>query len=136
MGRKVALIVFYDEEKRILLQDRKKMSKLGEEWGFFGGGIDDGETPEQAVVRETEEELGYKLDDLKYVGNFKNSIDGFIVDRYIFVSPLLDKLSTFSLHEGEQMKLFSIEEARKLKMVPGDESALDLVERFLAKSKS
>ena len=47
-GRKVALIVFYDKENKILLQDRRKISKRGEEWGFFGGGIEEGETPKQA----------------------------------------------------------------------------------------
>ena len=37
--RTVALIIFYDENKKILLQDRKTISKWGEEWGFFGGGL-------------------------------------------------------------------------------------------------
>ena len=130
-GRKVALIVFYDEENKILLQDRRKISKRGEEWGFFGGGIEDGETPEQAVVRETEEELGYKLVNFEYIGNYKNTIDGYTIDRHIFVSPLEDKLSKFTLYEGEQMQLFAINEAKKLKMISGDEDALDLVGKYL-----
>lgn len=46
--RNVALIIFYDENKRILLQDRLNISKYGEEWGFFGGEIKEGETPEEA----------------------------------------------------------------------------------------
>jgi hypothetical protein len=37
--RKVALIIFYDDKKRILLQDRRGISRLGEEWGYFGGGF-------------------------------------------------------------------------------------------------
>lgn len=31
-------------------------------WGFPGGKVDEGETPEQALVREIEEETGVKLD--------------------------------------------------------------------------
>ena len=30
------------------------------EWTFAGGGVDEGETPSQAVTRELEEELGSK----------------------------------------------------------------------------
>jgi len=63
--RRVALIVFYDDEKRILLQYRKGInSKFCEEWGYFGGGIENGETPEQAVIRETKEELDFDLESL------------------------------------------------------------------------
>jgi mutator protein MutT len=56
MHKDVALIFFYKDDK-ILVQDRRNMSKFGEEWGFFGGRIEAGETPEQSVVRETKEEL-------------------------------------------------------------------------------
>ena len=132
VGRKVALIVFYDKDNRILLQDRKGKAKRGEEWGFFGGGIEQGETPEQAVVRETDEELGYKLANFEYVGNYKNTLpDGFTIDRFIFASPLEDKLSKFTQKEGAGMQLFSIEEAKKLKMISGDYQALDLVAKYL-----
>jgi len=130
-GRKVALIVFYDKENKILLQDRRKISKRGEEWGFFGGGIEEGETPKQAVIRETEEELGYKLINFEYIGNYKNTIDGYTIDRYIFVSPLEDKFSKFTLKEGEKMQLFTIKEAKKLKMVLGDHEVLDLIAKYL-----
>lgn len=30
--RRKALMIFYDRERRILLQDRRDISKLGEEW--------------------------------------------------------------------------------------------------------
>lgn len=131
-GRKHAIIVFYDTNKKILLQNRKNISKRGEEWGFFGGGLEKGETPEEAVVRETQEELGYDLKDYKYIGNYSNALeDGFIVDREVFISPLEDKLSKFELKEGLEMKLFPLEEARKLKMVPGDYKVIDMIDKSI-----
>ena len=131
-GRKVALIIFYDKSNRILLQDRRKISKRGEEWGFFGGGIEEGETPEQALIRETKEELGYDLKEFEYIGNYKNTLDdGFTIDRYIFVSPLKDKASKFQLYEGEGMQLFSISEAIKLKRISGDAGAFKLIAKHL-----
>ncbi|MDP2708681.1 MAG: NUDIX domain-containing protein [bacterium] len=60
MPRNVALIILFDQDKKILLQHRAEDAKrLPGYWGFFGGGIDQGETPEQAVRRETMEVLKY-----------------------------------------------------------------------------
>jgi mutator protein MutT len=125
--RKVAVIIFYDNKKRILLQDRRNMSKVGEEWGFFGGEIENGETPEQAVVRETKEELGFSLKEYKYVGEYGYKIKESLKKKFhfdfdavlckVFISSLKDNLSKFKLKEGRNMKLFSLDEAEKLKMV-------------------
>lgn len=140
--RKVAVIIFYDKDKRILLQDRRGISKLGEEWGFFGGEINKNETPEQAVVRETREELSFDLKDYKYVGEYgyeieeslKKKFASFEFDRIlckIFVVPLSD-LSEFKLKEGKKMKLFSLSEAEKLKMVSeGDIEMVRILKKIL-----
>jgi len=120
--RKVALIIFYDENKKILLQDRKRISRVGEEWGFFGGEIEENETPEQAIIRETKEELNFDLKEYKFIGEFKNKVnEGLIIDRFVFIAPLKDNLSKFEQLEGEKMQLFLLEEIEKLKMVLGDE---------------
>ena len=136
--RNVAAIIFYDENKRILLQDRRGISKVGEEWGFFGGEIEDHETPEQAVVRETKEELNFDLKEYKYVGdysykvseslkkNFKFNFD--IVSCKVFISPLKNNFSKFKLKEGTNMKLFTLEEAEKLKMV--SDGDIEIVRRL------
>jgi mutator protein MutT len=126
--RNVAIIIFYDENKRILLQDRRTISKLGEEYGFFGGEIKQGETPEQAVVRETKEELSFDLSEYKYVGEYSYKIKDSLKKRFVnfdfdvvlckvFISPLKDNLSKLKIKEGKRMKLFSLDEAEKLKMV-------------------
>src|SRR3989338_7860445 len=64
--KEYAVIVFCDKEKRILLQDRKGISKYGEEWGFFGGKLEGSETPEAGIIRETKEELDYDLASFKF----------------------------------------------------------------------
>ena len=92
--RKGSVIIFYDENKRILLQDRKEITKTGEEWGFFGGGIEKTETPEQAILRETKEELNFDLKDFKYIGEYKGQLsENTILDLFVFISPLKNKLS-------------------------------------------
>lgn len=132
--RKVSLIIFYDRDKRILLQDRVGISKSGSEWGFFGGGIEEGETPEQAVVRETKEELDFELETWDYLGELQGNLTpDYGQHFFIFIAPLPD-MSQMTLHEGKSMKLFSLERARTLKMNPLDMPVLDRVKQFLERN--
>jgi len=129
--RDVSTIVFYTTKKEVLMQDRKGISKYGEEWSFFGGGIEEGETPREAIIRETKEELNYNLNELEEIGNchFKN--EKIECTRHVFIAPLKNELQKMSVLEGKQGKLFSITEAKKLKLIPGEEQVIELVEKTL-----
>jgi 8-oxo-dGTP diphosphatase len=47
---------------RVVLQQRAPDRAMAGLWEFPGGKVEEGETPETALVREIEEELGVKLD--------------------------------------------------------------------------
>ncbi|RKF19445.1 (deoxy)nucleoside triphosphate pyrophosphohydrolase [Altericroceibacterium spongiae] len=51
-----------DGEGHILMQQRPLNKHHGGLWEFPGGKVDPGETPEAALLREIEEELGLSLD--------------------------------------------------------------------------
>ena len=56
--RKVSLAVLtYDDKVLIVKRSHYEKNHPGK-WGFPGGGIDHGETPLEAVIRECEEEIG------------------------------------------------------------------------------
>ena len=62
VGREKIILVFsggclFDEDGRVLLQRRGDCNK----WGFPGGAIELGETPEEAAVREFREETGLDI---------------------------------------------------------------------------
>ncbi|MBW2997598.1 NUDIX domain-containing protein, partial [Candidatus Woesearchaeota archaeon] len=105
MYRKVALIIFYDKNGRILLQNRQGISKYGEEWGYFGGGIEADETPEEAVIRETEEELEFVLKKYQFIGVVTTEDQRGTIERHVFIS-LLPDINKLHQKEGRHMQLF------------------------------
>ena len=51
-------IVIFDEQDRVLIVKRAKRSHwMPERWGLPGGRMEPGETPPEAVIRETKEEV-------------------------------------------------------------------------------
>jgi len=57
----VAACVLVDADGRVLLARRPAGKPLAGLWEFPGGKVEPGETPEAALIRELEEELGIKI---------------------------------------------------------------------------
>ena len=96
----------------ILYRDGKFLSQLRDNkpdiihpgiWGLFGGHLEPGETPENALRREVLEEIGYQVTDVKEFGCYSDPQ----VCRYVFSAPLTVDLSQLVLNEGWDMKLLS-----------------------------
>ena len=102
---------------RILLQLRDNNPKTlnPNKWGIFGGGIEKGEAPEEAAIRELKEELELNLEKLEPLlqTEFNNE------KIYLFKHEIKN-ISNLRLNEGKDIKSFSKEEILALKnTVPG-----------------
>lgn len=55
-----AWVILYTADK-VILGKRAPSTKNPNQWNFFGGHVDEGETPRAAACRELKEETGYEI---------------------------------------------------------------------------
>jgi 8-oxo-dGTP diphosphatase len=118
--------VIISEDRRICLQlrDDSKNIFFPGRWGFFGGAIESGETPLDAVVREVGEEISVTFAPTRflYLGNIELQLNDFNLMRYYFelkVSQL--EVDSFKLNEGKAIGNFEANEVEALDLTPYDE---------------
>lgn len=133
--KQVAVALFYNSEGEILLQDRRARSKWGEEYGLFGGIVEDGETPEQAIRRELKEELGLEKVELRLFKKYlhQNPVSGVMVERSVYLSPM-PNLTTLVCYDGKA-EVRRFKNSLNLKLIPGLDMPIKEIYESL-KSKS
>lgn len=109
---------FIYQGNRLLLQHRDNIPDIiyPNYWGLFGGSVDPGETPAQAIQRELEEELTWTPAEIKYVLTWEE-LDQFLITD-IFITPLTVNASQLKLTEGQAFGLFSFEELTQVPLIP------------------
>jgi len=133
------LFFLTDGKSKIFVSQRTATKEFFPEyWSIvFGGHLHTGETYEEAVARESEEELGLKLKpvfvaDYKLIWLEKKGKDREISKVYALVTDREPKLETSELKQGSFMTL---QEARKKmkkeKFLPETKDMLRIIERFL-----
>jgi 8-oxo-dGTP pyrophosphatase MutT (NUDIX family) len=61
------IILFNRNKFLLVLRDDNPKISYPDSWGIFGGGVEKGETSEQAIIRELQEELGLKIENPKLI---------------------------------------------------------------------
>jgi 8-oxo-dGTP pyrophosphatase MutT (NUDIX family) len=112
----VAAIVAVDGSYLLQLRDSKRGIFFPAQWGCFGGGVDPGETPEAAIVREMREELTLALpiEAFRYFTKFDFDL-GFCgmtpIWRVFYEVTLTPRqVDSMILREGAAMRLFAAED--------------------------
>jgi len=116
--RDVAVLIL-EKDRMILLQKRSKTEKrFPDSWGLFGGGLKEGETPEQALQREIKEEVGLELKDPMLSASYPYELKESNEAGTVYVFKEFYRGSSLALHEGQEMRWFDPAEALKLDLHP------------------
>jgi 8-oxo-dGTP diphosphatase len=99
MQTKGSSCVVINEKREILLVLREDFRI----WALPGGGVELDETPEQAAVRETLEETGYRVEIMQYVGEYwrPQMSHGKGDLRHVFLAQAID--GTPAQHDDESV---------------------------------
>jgi 8-oxo-dGTP diphosphatase len=123
MKRKGTSIIFVNDQKQVLLllRDDKPGIPYPNMWDVPGGHVDDGETPEQCIVREMKEEMELNLEDFQLFSVME------FIDRveYTFWKKANLDIKGIDLQEGQQIRWFTESEAKNTKLAYGFNEIID-----------
>lgn len=133
--RRVSIILFFDKNGRILVQDRKGYKK-GADYGFFGGKIEEGETSEQALIREIKEELGFTIKDFSLFKHYikQDPEKDWEIEYYVYYAPM-PEIESLIVSEGK-IHLTNFKDFKKLDLSENDIGLIKGICSYLKKKKA
>ena len=123
MKRKGASIVFLNDREEILLflRDNDPEIPYPNMWDVPGGHVEDGETPEECIVREMKEEMDLELQDFKLfsVREFRDRIE------YTYSAKAHFAIDEIDLREGQRLQWFTRSQVRQTELACGFNQILE-----------
>ncbi|MEJ8800641.1 NUDIX hydrolase [Pontibacter sp. H249] len=117
-GDAVAALIYDTEEQEYILAKQFRVGPEAELVEVVAGMVDKGETPEQSIAREIEEETGYHVDKLQHLHTFYSSPGGTTEKVMLYYAEVSNQHHTGggNDHENEHIELvrLSAEELNKL----------------------
>jgi 8-oxo-dGTP diphosphatase len=116
--QKIAQIILENDKGEFLLalRDNKSWIPFPNHWDLIGGHVEEGETPEEALIREFREELGLDLKDHQFYKEFECSEgDAYENIKYIYTGKINLPIEEITLYEGQYARYFTKEEIPDVK---------------------
>jgi 8-oxo-dGTP diphosphatase len=116
--KQIAQVLLFDRTGRLLiyLRDDKPEIPFPNHWDLFGGHLEDGEAPEQALVREVKEELGVTLQQWQFFRRFDCAAgDAYPNVKHIYWATIGQTARQLALHEGQRLRSITMAERPEIK---------------------
>ncbi|MEJ2125261.1 MAG: (deoxy)nucleoside triphosphate pyrophosphohydrolase [Alphaproteobacteria bacterium] len=120
-----------DDDGRVLLARRPAHKPMPGLWEFPGGKMELGETPEVAIIREMQEELGISIRDkcLAPLTFVSYAYDDFHLLLLLFVCRKWE--GDITPVEGQELKWIRPLRLRDLQIIPADEPFIPVLQEWL-----
>ena len=124
--RVVAAIIFHDGK---IFATQRGYGEFKDGWEFPGGKIEQGETPEEALIREIHEELDSEIE----VGELFDTVEYDYPQFHLSMDCFLCKLQKgkLVLKEHEAAKWLSREQLDSVEWLPADKGLIDKLRNIL-----
>lgn len=134
MTRKILLVTacaLVDTDNRILLSKRPEGKALAGLWEFPGGKVEPGETPEETLVRELQEELGIstKIACLAPLTFASHTYEDFHLLMPLYICRRYEGIARGM--EGQEVKWVRASALRDYPMPPADEPLIPFLQDLL-----
>ena len=116
--KQIAMVLLFDRHGRLLvyLRDNKPDIPFPNHWDFFGGHVEEGETPDEGLVREVKEELGIKLKHWNFFRRYEcTEGDAYPNIKYLYWARIDQTAEELTLYEGQRITSIAPGERRRLK---------------------
>ena len=124
-----AVIESADEEGRaVVLATQRGYGEYKDWWEFPGGKIEEGETPEEALVREIREELDAEISVDGFLTDVEYDYPAFHLSMDCFLCSL--KGGHLTLLEHEAARWLPLDGLRQVDWLPADILAVDALEKI------
>lgn len=127
----VSAVALIDIDGRVLLAQRPEGKSMAGLWEFPGGKVEEGETPEAALIRELQEELGIDTSAscLAPLAFASHSYEGFHLLMPLFACRRWT--GTITGREGQQLTWVRANKLRDYPMPPADEPLIPILRDWL-----
>lgn len=127
----VAAVALLDADDRVLLAKRPPGKSMAGLWEFPGGKVEEGETPEAALVRELREELGIEacLECMQPFTFASHSYPDFHLLMPLFLCRRWEGVAR--PHEGQELKWVFATRLDEYPMPPADRPLIAMLQEYL-----
>ena len=119
----IAIGILRNTKNEVLLGKRMKGKNLKGYWEFPGGKIKPNETPEEALFREFQEELGIEIGRSKKMESISYQYDQY--DVLLMPFKIIDYVGNPAGLEGQELMWCATDQLKEIEILPADQSLVE-----------